>query len=1211
MNEPTIEDLFARYVARGDVDALGDVFDRAAPDLLRVALHLVGRPEDADDLLQSTFLTALEKRARWERSRPLLPWLIGILEKHGQDLRRKRAQRRDDVPREVREETTPDASAAFRETSEVFERALQEVPDTYRSALLAYFRDGRKAVEIADELGVAPGTVRMRVHRGLELLKRALPAGAAIGVALSAGTARGLGVVRAEVLRRGVELAPAGLSGGATLAAWTGSLAMKGLAAAAALVLAFVLWQGLQPGEGGAAEARGVVAEKAQQASSAPAGATKLATPSRESDDAARRAATSASATNGALDARWQQALIGFSGRVVDEHGAPLGGIDVELAEVDVRRFVAPLTALFEAPRKLELVVDRARTDSDGHFRVRGARRGCTQALFLDRGGARGTLRLVDRAPQPGATDELGDVVAGERGRVRGRVLRADGAPLASARVCALPDLIPGRTLETLAPLVEQTPFRASAIAFVRRGSPAVELVPAPAALRSLLESLPFPTIFTAADGSFEVARSAGVETWLIVDASGSAAKLVPIAAAQTDAGSIRLAIASALRGRVLDDSGAPIAGAQVRAAVDDVTSKSSESLRLFHGSAATDGDGRFSVEGLASSAPLCIAVQRAGASSWQLSRANSNTGDVEVRLARGATWTLRVRDEQGRAIAGARAELSSNALEWQALLGGTLPLETATCDAEGRARWSGLPRGRYAARVSSPELGSALARATVADLDVETELVLHPVRTLAVLVVDGKTREAIAHANVRWIDGVGTTVASGKTDAAGGVRLPRAFIDLGNAAHAQRAERNSIEVDHPGFARATIELARPDAESATVALDTGGVIEARVRRMGKPARGSLCLRNPGDGTLLLAHADAQGLARVTHVGPGTWSFVASTSLARVERLFSKTLFASQRGECVVASGETTRFDVELADGPEDSNGDATGAGPASVRGRVRVDSAPAAGLRIGLRAKNEQGWSWDPDIARTDGDGRFEIARCMSGAVVLDFESVDEQGQITFRGARAVELQPDARAELALDFRTTSVVVSVLDSDGKPVNQAQVAAVPIGSPSATFGYGGTTDASGRVRIVVAEDNRFRVTASEEGLGQAVRELELHAGDAPQTLELHLDAGVPCRGVARLDGFVPTERAPRGMNPLSTQRTMLGRLSFVRKGEPSSARFVELAFIDGRAEFEVRGLAPGDYISGCSSGSSFSAPVEFSLGAQGDSSLELRLRASD
>src|SRR5687768_3767776 len=80
-SEPRVEELFARYAQHGAPSDLALVFDRTAPALLEVAMHLARDASEAEDLLQTTFLVAIEKRRRYDPARPLVPWLGGILTK--------------------------------------------------------------------------------------------------------------------------------------------------------------------------------------------------------------------------------------------------------------------------------------------------------------------------------------------------------------------------------------------------------------------------------------------------------------------------------------------------------------------------------------------------------------------------------------------------------------------------------------------------------------------------------------------------------------------------------------------------------------------------------------------------------------------------------------------------------------------------------------------------------------------------------------------------------------------------------------------------------------------------------------------------------------------------------------------------------------------------------------------------------------------------
>ena len=70
--------LFERFARKGDVGALGEVFDRTAPRLLHLAMHLARSAEDAEDLLQATFVLAMRKAGEFAPSQPLLPWLYRL-----------------------------------------------------------------------------------------------------------------------------------------------------------------------------------------------------------------------------------------------------------------------------------------------------------------------------------------------------------------------------------------------------------------------------------------------------------------------------------------------------------------------------------------------------------------------------------------------------------------------------------------------------------------------------------------------------------------------------------------------------------------------------------------------------------------------------------------------------------------------------------------------------------------------------------------------------------------------------------------------------------------------------------------------------------------------------------------------------------------------------------------------------------------------------
>ncbi|MFO1053701.1 MAG: sigma-70 family RNA polymerase sigma factor [Planctomycetota bacterium] len=191
--------LFENFCRNGDPAALGELFDRVAPALFRVARHLVRDTHDAEDLLHATFVTAIESRTRWDRERGLFPWLVGILVMRGRELLRARQRRPD--PARLAAEVVEDPSdvAAARESEAAILASVDGLPEAYRAVVRLHLRHGLDAGEIATALDRPAGTVRTQLARGLRALRSALPVGASL-VALRSAEAAALGSVRSLVM---------------------------------------------------------------------------------------------------------------------------------------------------------------------------------------------------------------------------------------------------------------------------------------------------------------------------------------------------------------------------------------------------------------------------------------------------------------------------------------------------------------------------------------------------------------------------------------------------------------------------------------------------------------------------------------------------------------------------------------------------------------------------------------------------------------------------------------------------------------------------------------------------------------------------------------------------------------------------------------------------------------------------------------------------
>ncbi len=212
------EILFDDFRHHGDTDALGEVFDRMAPGLFRLALYLAPEASQAEDLVQTTFLTAIESAASYDRSRPVEPWLMGILANHAR--RARRQGKRRVVPELLTQREVPDPRviAEENELGDSLHGALARLHQPYRQVLTLHLEHGLNAKQIAEVLEQSAGTVRSQVVRGMQLLRRALPAGLGLGAAALLTPGHALAGVRSEVLRHAEMHAPEVAASGLTVA---------------------------------------------------------------------------------------------------------------------------------------------------------------------------------------------------------------------------------------------------------------------------------------------------------------------------------------------------------------------------------------------------------------------------------------------------------------------------------------------------------------------------------------------------------------------------------------------------------------------------------------------------------------------------------------------------------------------------------------------------------------------------------------------------------------------------------------------------------------------------------------------------------------------------------------------------------------------------------------------------------------------------------
>jgi RNA polymerase sigma factor (sigma-70 family) len=173
VQQGTTTSLGTRH-ATGQDGAIDDVYAALSPMVLGYLRRLVPH-DDAEDVLQRVFYEVWRHKDRYDPSRSLEAWVLGIANKRAIDHIRRR--RRTAVPVEelygMVGEDGRELAERYVRASEVRD-AVSRLPDEQREVLrLAYFGDCAQT-QIAAQLGVPLGTVKARTFRGLRRLGRLL-----------------------------------------------------------------------------------------------------------------------------------------------------------------------------------------------------------------------------------------------------------------------------------------------------------------------------------------------------------------------------------------------------------------------------------------------------------------------------------------------------------------------------------------------------------------------------------------------------------------------------------------------------------------------------------------------------------------------------------------------------------------------------------------------------------------------------------------------------------------------------------------------------------------------------------------------------------------------------------------------------------------------------------------------------------------------------
>jgi len=170
----------------GDDGAFGKIVEHYQRRVFAVAYRMTCNAAQAEELAQEVFLRVWRKLGTFRPSAPLGPWLLRLASNVCINALKKRrvptvSMQAADEEGGTREPAAdgPDASelAARRELAERLEAAIAELPDEYRLVVTLRHVEGLSYEEIAAALDAPLGTVKVRLFRARERLRRLLGPG--------------------------------------------------------------------------------------------------------------------------------------------------------------------------------------------------------------------------------------------------------------------------------------------------------------------------------------------------------------------------------------------------------------------------------------------------------------------------------------------------------------------------------------------------------------------------------------------------------------------------------------------------------------------------------------------------------------------------------------------------------------------------------------------------------------------------------------------------------------------------------------------------------------------------------------------------------------------------------------------------------------------------------------------------------------------------
>ena len=166
-------------VQDGDLEALGELYEKYKASVYRTALAITRDEKAAEDILQEAFLRVYTYAHSIDEAMPLGPWLyrvtVNLSYSWTRQVKRWLQSLQDVVDRwTVPAQWHPETLTEEQEWRQILLQAVDALPPRHRVVVILHYLEELSLKEIAYVLDVPEGTVKSRLHYARESLKRAI-----------------------------------------------------------------------------------------------------------------------------------------------------------------------------------------------------------------------------------------------------------------------------------------------------------------------------------------------------------------------------------------------------------------------------------------------------------------------------------------------------------------------------------------------------------------------------------------------------------------------------------------------------------------------------------------------------------------------------------------------------------------------------------------------------------------------------------------------------------------------------------------------------------------------------------------------------------------------------------------------------------------------------------------------------------------------------